>query len=86
MQDGVNARFTIFPRMGRKSTVVAVLEEHSVKVATNRESSSEMANGGIFSRGAKLIPSQSDKWDTCKTCSNLYSTINMDQYGRKDCL
>lgn len=50
--------------MGRKSVVVAVLLEHSVKVATSRESRMEMANGGIFSRGVKILPSHTDKPDT----------------------
>lgn len=45
---------TIEARIGRKSVVVAVLLEHSVNVPTSRQSSIEMANGGMFSRGARL--------------------------------
>lgn len=34
--------------MGRNSVVVAVLLEHSVNVAISRESTNEIAKGGIF--------------------------------------
>lgn len=56
--------FTMEARMGRNRVVVAVLLEHSVKVATSRESRMEMAKGGIFCRGTKLSPSHLDKPDT----------------------
>lgn len=52
--------------MGRKRVVVAVLLEHSVKVATSKESSKEMAKGGIWARGASLSPSQPDRPDFCE--------------------
>lgn len=51
--------------MGRNRVVVAVLLEHSVKVATNRESSIEMAKGGISFRGSKLSPSHLDRPEFC---------------------
>lgn len=52
--------------MGRNSVVVAVLLEHSVNVATSRESSSEMAKGGMVCRGVRLSPSHLDRPDLCK--------------------
>lgn len=57
--------FTIEASMGRNRVVVAVLLEHSVKVATSRQSSNEIANGGIFWRGVKLSPSHFDRPDSC---------------------
>lgn len=57
---------TMEARMGRKSVVVAVLLEHSVNVPTSRQSSSEMANGGIFSSGERLCPSHFDRPDSFK--------------------
>lgn len=52
------------PRMGRNRVVVAVLLEHSVNVATSRESSIAIANGGMLCRGVRLCPSHSDSFDT----------------------
>lgn len=43
--------FTIEASIGRKRVVVAVLLEHSVKVATSRDSRMEMAKGGILCSG-----------------------------------
>lgn len=63
--------------MGRNRVVVAVLLEHSVNVATSRESRIEMAKGGIFCRGTKLAPSHLDKPDTCKPQVRL-QTPNWD--------
>lgn len=52
--------------MGRNRVVVAVLLEHSVNVATSRESNNEMAKGGISSRGARLFPNHLDRPEFCK--------------------
>lgn len=52
--------------IGRNRVVVAVLLEHSVNVATSRLSSNEMAYGGIFCRGVRRSPNQSDRPDFCK--------------------
>lgn len=57
--------FTMEASIGRNRVVVAVLLEHSVKVATSKESSKEMAKGGICARGASLSPSQTDRPDFC---------------------
>lgn len=59
-------QLTIEASMGRNSVVVAVLLEHSVKVATSKESSREMAKGGICCRGVKLSPNHVDRPDFCK--------------------
>ncbi|TNN49423.1 hypothetical protein EYF80_040378 [Liparis tanakae] len=50
-------------RMGRNSVVVAVLLEHSVKVATSRHSRMEMAAGGMLCSGTRLSPSHSERPD-----------------------
>lgn len=57
---------TIEASMGRNRVVVAVLLEHSVNVATRRESTIEIAKGGIFCKGAKRFPSHNDNPDTWK--------------------
>lgn len=65
---------TIEARMGRKSVVVAVLLEHSVNVPTSRQSSIEMANGGMLWRGARLSPSHFDSPDTWKN-NNIFANV-----------
>lgn len=57
--------FTMEASIGRNRVVVAVLLEHSVKVATSKDSSKEMAKAGICARGASFSPSQTDKPDFC---------------------
>ena len=54
-------------RMGRNRVVVAVLLEHSVKVATSRHRIREMAKAGMLFRGARLSPSHRDRPDTYRT-------------------
>lgn len=58
--------FTIEANMGRNSVVVAVLLEHSVNVAISRESTNEIAKGGIVWRGDRFSPNHLDRFDTCK--------------------
>jgi len=53
-------------RMGRNRVVVAVLLEHSVKVATSRHSRMGMPMGLIFLRGDRLSPSHWDKPESCR--------------------
>lgn len=66
--------------MGRNRVVVAVLLEHSVKVATNRESSIEMAKGGISFRGSKLSPSHLDRPEFCKEMFKAKLVINFTTF------
>lgn len=51
-------------RMGRNSVVVATLLVHSVKMATNRERMSTVADGGTCCSGVSLSPSHLDKPDS----------------------
>jgi hypothetical protein len=50
--------------MGRNSVVVATLLVHSVKMATNRERMSTVADGGTCCSGVSLSPSHLDKPDS----------------------
>ena len=77
------AWFTIEASMGRKRVVVAVLLEHSVKVATSRESIIEMAKGGMLCRGAKLSPSHLDKPDTWKHWNWKYMSATTERVQKE---
>lgn len=64
-----NHTLTMAPSMGRKRVVVAVLLEHSVKVAMSRQMSKAMAKSGMLFRGSRLCPSHRDSPDVCiKRC------------------
>ena len=51
--------------MGRKRVVVAVLLEHSVKVAMSMQIRKAIAKSGTFFRGSRVCPSHRDSPDVC---------------------
>lgn len=60
----LQCQLTMEARMGRNSVVVATLLVHSVKMATNRERMSTVADGGMCCSGVSLSPSHLDKPDS----------------------
>lgn len=55
---------TIEARMGKKRVAVATLLVHSVKMATRRQSTVAMAQGGMLCRGVIWLPIHLDRPDT----------------------
>lgn len=54
---------TMEASIGRNRVVVAVLLEHSVNMATSRDSSMEMAKGGMLCSGMRRSPSHKESPD-----------------------
>lgn len=69
-------------RTGRKRVVVAVLLEHSVKVAISRHRMIEMANGGTSSSGASFPPSHLDNPEAWSEIHRKGDTHTVIHHGR----
>lgn len=54
---------TMEANIGRNSVVVAVLLEHSVNMATSRDSSMAMAKGGMLCSGMRRSPNHKESPD-----------------------